>query len=58
MECLQTLAPQPDNILDVDVGIIMLCIYMIYLTQRNRIIQSKLSSTTHELFLTYIERLL
>ena len=28
MECLQSLAPQPDNILDVNVGIIMLCIYL------------------------------
>ena len=56
MECLKSLAPQPYNIPDVDVGILMVPPLCLYLTQRNRIIQSKLSSTTHELFFFTIHR--
>ena len=48
MECLESLAPQPDNIPDVMLVLLMVLPLCRYLSQRNRIIQSKLSSTTHE----------
>ena len=49
MKCLESLAPQPDDIPDVMLVLLILPPLCIYLTQRNRIIQSKLSSNTHEL---------
>ena len=55
MECLKSLAPQPDNIPDVMLVLLMVPPLCIYLTQRNRIIQSKLSSNTHELCFYHTE---
>ena len=57
MECLESLAPQPDNIPDVMLVLLMVPPLCIYLTQRNRIIQSKLSSTTDQLRFYHTENL-
>ena len=55
MECLESLAPQPDNIPDVMLVLLMVPPLRIYLTRINRITQSKLSSTTHALCFYHTE---